>query len=104
MPHSTPGILAPNVAEEVTIHDTWPHGITIINITGSATGVIWYRLDGEDPEPMAEDSFLCIDAVFIPNPAGAMTQQANQEPVKVKLVSTAALTYTVEGNPAWKRA
>lgn len=104
MAHSKPGTLTPNVATaDIQIDDTWPHGITIINITGSGTGIIWYRLDGVNPEPMADDSFVCVDAVFIPNPANGQ-YTPNREAVKIRLISSAALQYTVEGNPAWKLA
>jgi hypothetical protein len=106
MARTKPGTLVANQIAEVQIDDSYPHGITIINLSGSGAGLIWYRLDGGDPAPYTDDSFVCVDAVFIPNPAeadGLSSFQAG-EAVKVRLISTAALKYTVEGNVAWKRA
>ncbi|HEX8347509.1 MAG TPA: hypothetical protein VF657_22665, partial [Actinoplanes sp.] len=63
----------------------------------------WYRLDGTDPTVGGDDSFPCLDTVHIPHPADGEAGLPRNEQVEVRIISSAAVQYTVEGNPVWKR-
>lgn len=104
MARSKHGTLVAGVVTPVTITDSYPHGITIINRTPGA-GPISYRLDGVDPVIGADDTFICLDAVFVPHPADGegYTPTTEQEAVEVRLRAASAVDFTVEGNPVWKR-
>lgn len=105
MPQSKTGTITPGgTASKVVIDDTWPHGVTINNLSGAAAGTIWYRLDGQDPAVEGDDSFPCFDSVFIPHPAVGedYTPPAAGEAVEVRLTASTALKWHVEGNRRWK--
>jgi hypothetical protein len=106
MARSRPDVLVASTAKTVTVTDTWPHGITIAklpNADGSvAVQPIWYRLDGVDPVPMGDDSFIVLDVLFLPNPADGEGYTPQREGVEVRLICAEATRFTVEGNPTWK--
>lgn len=79
------GTLTPSAVATVTVSADG-RGIQIINRT--QTGTIWVRLDGTDPAAAADDSFAVLGVRHFPTRTGAIT---------VKLFSTAALDYSVEG-------
>jgi hypothetical protein len=95
--------LAAGIAEAVTIDDSWPGGVSISRLIEGPVATIWYRLDGVDPTVGGEDCFPCLDTVHIPHPADGETGLPKSEKVEVRLISSAAVQYVVEGNPVWKR-
>lgn len=62
------------------------NGIQIVN--RSQTGTIWVRLDGVDPVAAADDNYAVLGVRHFPTRTGA---------ISVRLLSTAALDYSVEG-------
>lgn len=72
-------------------------GIWVIN--RSQSGQIWVRLDGEDPTVAGDDCYVVLGARFFPNPKARGGDAG--EAVTVKLISSAALDYTVEGTVRW---
>lgn len=86
------GTLTPDQVEDVEIEDAWPDGITVIN--RSQTGTIWVRLDGVNPVAAGDNSHPVLGVRYFPAPRV-------QEAVTVKLISDAALDYTVEGTVRW---
>lgn len=79
------GTLAANVVTSVIVAG-WPYGINVVNRSG--TGTIWVRMDGVDPTVAGQDCFPVLGARNFPSPG------AN---VNVRLISSGALDYTVEG-------
>lgn len=75
-------------ATTVDITDAWPGGIWVIN--RSQTGEIWVTLDGSVPTVAGNDCFVVLGARFFANP------RVGDDTVAVKLISSAALTYSVE--------
>jgi len=94
------GTLTANVATTgLQLTATYPGGINIINRSG--TGTIWYRLDGTAPTVAGNDCHPVLGAVHIDNPFDTGTALGA---VTVKLISDAALAYTIECDPTWVRA
>lgn len=89
------GTLTSNVVTSVEITDAWPAGIEVINRSG--TGEIWVRLDGVNPTVAGDDCYVVLGARrFEPQTVG-------RESVTVKLISSGALKYTVEGTVRWAK-
>lgn len=86
MPSTTHGTLTPNVVATATVDPGWI-GIVVVNRTGS--GVIWVRIDGQDPAPMGENSYAVLGV------RSFMLRRRNQ-PVTVRMIAGTALDYTVE--------
>ncbi len=61
-------------------------GIQVVNRT--QTGVIWVRLDGVDPVAAADDCYAVLGVRHFLTRTGA---------IQVRMLSTDALDYTVEG-------
>lgn len=97
MARSVSGTLTEDQVEEVTLTGVTGAGIEIIN--RSQTGTIWYRCDGGDPEPGADNSHPVLGSRRVDNPFGLRAGT-----VVVKLISDAALDFTVEADPRWVRA
>lgn len=83
------GTLTPNTVASVPITDAYPDGLWVIN--RSQTGEIWVRLDGQNPTVAGDDCFVVLGARYFP------ATTIGREAVTVRLISTLALTYTVEG-------
>lgn len=94
------GTLVADAVTTVTITDTWPGGIEVVN--RSQTGQIWVRLDGVAPTVAGDDCFLVMGARYF-DPPGPGIAGSNTENTVVKLISSAALDYTVEGTAPWVR-
>ncbi len=94
MADSVHGTLTPNQVEQVQVAADRVQGINILN--RSLTGTIWVRFDGQDPEPLVEGSFAVLGARNYPYPMAAAGR-----PCQVRMVSTDALEYSVEGSPSW---
>lgn len=95
MANAKSGTLTPNVVTAVAITNGWPDGVEVINRTG--TGQIWVRLDGVNPTVAGDDCYVVLGARRFDPPDGANRPW----PLSVRLISTEALDYTVEGQPAW---
>lgn len=87
------GTLTASTVATVAITDAWPDGITVVN--RSQTGTIWVRLDGTDPTVAGDDCYPVLGARHFP------ATTVRKEAVTVKLISSAALDYTVEGTAKW---
>jgi hypothetical protein len=87
------GILTANVVTTVTITDAWPGGIDIVN--RSLTGEIWVTLDGSTPTVAGDDCYVVLGARRFDNPS------IGDDTVAVRLLSTAALAYSVESTVPW---
>jgi hypothetical protein len=83
------GTLTPDEVETVVI-DNHDGAVEIVNRSG--TGTIWARFDGVDPVAAAAGTYVVLGGRRFENlsalDTGALT---------VKLLSTAALDYSVEG-------
>lgn len=97
MARAVSGTLTPDEVEPVTVTDTRPAGIEIVNRSGS--GTIWYRLDGVDPTVGGAGCHPVLGSRRIDNP-----WSTGGKSVTVKLISDEALDYTVEADPKWVRA
>lgn len=97
MARAVTGTLEPGVVSSVTVQGVQDYGIEIINLTGS--GVIWYRLDGEDPEVGVGGSHPVLGSRKVNDPNYSVP--SNRDAVTVKLISDEALMFTVEGEPIW---
>lgn len=97
MPRAKSGTLVANTVTSVTVTDVNPGGVEIVN--RSQTGQIWVTLDGTEPTVAGDDCFIVLGARYFENPTVPAREQ-----VVVKLISSAALDYTVEGNPKWTPA
>lgn len=84
------GTLTPSTVATVTVLNCFP-GLNIVNRSGS--GTIWVRLDGQDPTVAGDNCFPVLGVRYFSIPS------TNADKVTVKLISTAALDYTVEGDP-----
>ncbi len=73
-----------------------PGGIEVIN--RSQTGTIWVRFDGAAPTVGGDDCHPVLGTRFFENPWAVYSTNAG-----VKLISDAALAYTVESAPDWAR-
>lgn len=84
------GTLVASTVAPVTVTDGYP-GVVVLN--RSATGTIWVRLDGTDPTVAGANCYPVMGVRYfrVPGPH-AVT-------VTVKLIASAALDYTVEGDP-----
>ncbi len=79
------GTLTPSTVATVTVS---ADGLGIQVVNRSQNGTIWVRLDGVDPVAAADDVFAVIGVRHFATRTGS---------VQVRLISTAALAYTVEG-------
>lgn len=95
-PTAKSGTLVTNTPVSVPITNAYPDGIYVVN--RSQTGQIWVRLDGTDPTVAGDDCFVVLGARYFPNPWSAAAEN-----VTVKLISNAALDYTVESSAEWVR-
>jgi hypothetical protein len=84
------GTLVANTVTPVAVLNCFP-GINVVNRSGS--GTIWVRLDGVDPTVAGDNCFPVLGVRYFSVPA------ANADKITVKLISTAALDYTVESDP-----
>lgn len=91
MAKSKHGTLVANTVASVAITDHGGH-LEIVNRSG--TGEIWARFDGTNPVAEADDTFVIVGARRFPIVNLAITDVTT---VTVKLISTAALKYSVEG-------
>jgi hypothetical protein len=64
-------------------------GVVIVNRT--QTGVIWVRIDGEDPAEEAADSYAVFGVREFP-----LSRTKAGLPMTIKMLSNADKTYTVE--------
>lgn len=64
-------------------------GIVIVN--RAQQGVIWVRIDGEDPEPEGDDTYAVFGVREFP-----LTRRQALNPITVKMLSEADRAYTVE--------
>jgi hypothetical protein len=85
MANAKSGTLTANVVSTVTVSADG-RGIQVVNRT--QTGVIWVRLDGVDPVAAADENFTVLGVRHFPTRTGS---------IQVRLLSTDALAYTVEG-------
>lgn len=85
MAYARSGTLAPGVVTAVDVVADG-NGLQIVNRSGS--GAIWVRLDGVDPVAAANDTFVVLGVRHFPTRTG---------PVNVRMISAAALDWTVEG-------
>jgi hypothetical protein len=81
------GTLAANTVKTVTVEPGW-NGIEVVN--RDMTGVIWVRLDGQNPTIEGADSYAVFGARSFPLRRGASGS------VTVRMISDAARKYTVE--------
>lgn len=84
------GTLTPSTVATVAITDAWPDGIWVTNRTQS--GQIWVRFDGVNPVVGADDCYVVLGARLFP------VTTSGRDAISVKLISTQALDYTVEGS------
>lgn len=82
------GTLTANVVKTVSITDAWPGGIEVIN--RSQTGEIYVTLDGTTPTVGGADTFVVLGSRYFGN------DRIGDDTVTVKLISSAALAYSVE--------
>ncbi len=80
------GTLTANQVTTVTIDPGW-QGIVVVN--RDQTGVIWVRLDGQDPVAEAADTFAVFGARSFP-------LRTRGKPVTVKMRAASGLKYSVE--------
>lgn len=85
MANAKSGTLTPSTVATVTVSADG-RGIQVVNRT--QTGTMWVRLDGVDPVAAADDVFVVLGIRHFPTRTGA---------IQVRLFSTDALDYTVEG-------
>lgn len=82
------GTLTANSVTTVTVQ--WARtGVVVVN--AAQTGVIWVRLDGEDPVPNAPDTYAVYGARDFP-----LARRGTPTSTAVKLLSDAARAYSVE--------
>ena len=84
------GTLTASTVATVTVSDAFP-GINIVN--RSQTGTIWVTLDGSTPTVAGANCYPVLGVRYF-NVAGP-----HATAVTVKLISSSALDYTVEGDP-----
>ncbi len=97
MPDSVHGTLVPGQVTTVNISADRVQGVNIVN--RSLTGELWVRFDGADPEEEGEGSFAVLGARNYPYP-----KTAAGEGVEIRLVSSDAVKFSVEGSPSWGEA
>ena len=83
------GTLTPNVVTTVAMFADG-NGLEVIN--RSQTGEIWCRLDGNDPTVGGANCYVVLGARMFPTPT-----QGSYGPISVRMISNAALSYSVEG-------
>lgn len=83
------GTLTPATVATVTITDGYPDGVWVAN--RSQSGQIWVRFDGVNPTVAGDDCCLVMGFRLFP------VTTVGKETIVVKLISSAALDYTVEG-------
>ncbi len=90
--------LSANTVDTITVTGAFasPGGIEVIN--RSQTGTIWVRLDGTAPTVGGDNCHPVLGTRFFENPWAVYSTNA-----VVKLISDAALAYTVESAPDWAR-
>ncbi len=82
------------VANTVTSLDITQHGGHLEIVNRSGTGEIFVRFDGVDPVVLADDTFVVVGARRFPIENLGISDVTT---VNVRLISTAALKYSVEG-------
>lgn len=88
------GTLAISTVATVTMNFTqYGGGRSVRVVNRSGTGVIWYTIDGSTPVAAANDTLL-VDANITANDH-KLGPADGAETVTVKLISTAALDYSV---------
>jgi hypothetical protein len=88
------GTLTIDTVTSVALTDVWPEGVWVHN--RHQTGEIWVRLDGTDPTVGGDDCYIVQGSRFFP------ASEIAREDVTVKLISSAALNYAVEGAVKWQ--
>jgi len=83
------GTLNANEVTSVAVESGWG-GIVVIN--RAQTGVIWVRLDGQDPEPEQPNTFAVFGAREYP----ADSREDQVRTVEVRMLSDTAVQYSVE--------
>lgn len=81
------GTLTANQITEVTV-TSGGGGVVVVNRTPDG-GVMWVRVDGEDPVPAGEDTYVVLGAREFP-------LRTRYRPVTVKMVSDSVRAYSVE--------
>lgn len=82
------GGLTANTVKNVEV-EAGRNGIVIVN--RAQTGVIWVRLDGEDPTPEGDGSYAVFGAREFD-----LTRTQQRSNINVRMVADAPLTYSVE--------
>lgn len=89
MAHTVSGVLVAGVVSTVTVESDSRGGYEVVN--RSQTGEIWVRADGTDPTVGGADSWVVL---------GARRFRSRFNPITVRLISTGALNYAVDGDLA----
>lgn len=95
--HAKSATLTISTVDRVTVTDAYPGGIEVIN--RSQSGTIWVRFDGVDPTVGGDNCHPVLGARFFENPWADRAEN-----IQVRLISDAALAYTVESAPDWPRS
>lgn len=83
------GVLTANVVTTLSI-DAGNGGLVVVN--RSLEGVIWVRIDGQDPQIAGEGTYAVFGARDFP----ISRYRLRSGPIIVKLISDTARAYTVE--------
>lgn len=89
MASTSHGVLTANQVTTLSI-DAGIGGVVVVN--RSLEGALWVRIDGQDPQMGAPNSYIVLGAREFP----LSRQRLQAGPVTVKIVSDAARAYTVE--------
>lgn len=84
------GTLTANAVATITL-DNYVQMITVTN--RSLTGEIYFTTDNSTPVVLGSNSFVCLGTRIVSDPSVT-------SPTVVKLISIAALNYSVEGETA----
>lgn len=85
---SVSGTLTPGVVKTEIVRIDQSMGAAVVN--RSMTGTIWIRVDGIDPATSPLDN--CFPVMAVRN------IQGRSDSIEVRMISTQALDYTVEGS------
>lgn len=88
MAYTSHGGLTANQVKTLTL-DSGRGGIVIVN--RAQEGVIWARIDGQDPTPEGPDSYAVFGAREF-----SLSRNQQNFPIVVKLLTDADRTYSVE--------
>jgi hypothetical protein len=86
------GTLTANTVATVTLDTPFRYTAIVDVINRSMTGEIYVTTDGTDPTVAGDDTILVAGVTSFARPNGAS--------LTVKLISSAALSYTVQERPA----